>query len=202
MLSRLLRRRPLLLRIGLAFVIAGALAAADQATKNRATMEFLEWSHPTDPNMYQGASRPLFTLPTRIESQERLNFFDSNLTYLRNPGAAWGMFSQMKPQIRSVLFILITVAVVGFILWEVSKQARVMSLAYVAYACVLGGAIGNAIDRLQQGYVTDWIHFEWRLLGWSYSFPVFNAADIFINIGVLLLLWSLLIAQPKHQASG
>lgn len=195
-------RKGLALRMSLAFIVAFFLVTIDQWTKNEAAREFLEWSHPDDPKLYRSASRALLKVPPESGSIGRSNFVDANLTYLRNPGAAWGMFSETDPKIRSAFFSAVTILVMGFILWEIKNQARVMSLTNMAYACLLGGALGNALDRWNQGYVTDWIHFEWKLLGWDYSFPVFNAADIFINIGVLLLLVGLIVPQEAKRANA
>ena len=98
-----------------------------------------------------------------------------HLTYVENRGAAFGMLANMR-----FVFIALTLAVIAAIcVWAV-KQKNKPPILCLAMSFTLGGAIGNMIDRIACGYVTDL--FDFRLI----NFPVFNVADIFVCIGAAL----------------
>jgi len=101
-----------------------------------------------------------------------------HLTYVRNPGAAFGMLPYQK-----IFFIVITVVVVIFIIYYYRLLSADHRLLRFSLALLLGGAIGNLIDRLRSGYVIDFIDFKiWP--------PVFNIADSAIVIGIGLFLFA------------
>lgn len=108
------------------------------------------------------------------------------LTYILNPGAAFGMFAHNR-----VFFIAIAVIVIGIIIW--ARREILASPWEVKAGCglFLGGAIGNLIDRARQGLVIDF--FDFRI------WPVFNIADIAICIGVGLIIWNLLKTELKRD---
>ena len=81
-----------------------------------------------------------------------------------------------------ILFIAIAV-VVSAVLVRLIQDSRQRAEA-LAYAMVLGGAIGNVIDRVFRGYVVDYLDFHWQ----SWHWPAFNLADIFIVLGVIMIL--------------
>ena len=109
-----------------------------------------------------------------------------HLTYILNPGAAFGMFAHNR-----LFFIAIAVIVIGIIIW--ARREILASPWEVKAGCglFLGGAIGNLIDRARQGLVIDF--FDFRI------WPVFNIADIAICIGVGLIIWNLLKTQLKRD---
>lgn len=109
-----------------------------------------------------------------------------HLTYILNPGAAFGMFAHNRP-----FFIAIAVIVIGIIIW--ARREILASPWEVKAGCglFLGGAIGNLIDRARQGLVIDF--FDFRI------WPVFNIADIAICIGVGLIIWNLLKTELKRD---
>lgn len=108
------------------------------------------------------------------------------LTYILNPGAAFGMFAHNR-----LFFIAIAVIVIGIIIW--ARREILASPWEVKAGCglFLGGAIGNLIDRARQGLVIDF--FDFRI------WPVFNIADIAICIGVGLIIWNLLKTELKRD---
>lgn len=108
-----------------------------------------------------------------------------HLTYILNPGAAFGMFAHNR-----LFFIAIAVIVIGIIIW--ARREILASPWEVKAGCglFLGGAIGNLIDRARQGLVIDF--FDFRI------WPVFNIADIAICIGVGLIIWNLLKTELKR----
>lgn len=109
-----------------------------------------------------------------------------HLTYILNPGAAFGMFAHNR-----LFFIAIAIVVIGIIIW--ARREILASPWEVKAGCglFLGGAIGNLIDRARQGLVIDF--FDFRI------WPVFNIADIAICIGVGLIIWNLLKTELKRD---
>lgn len=108
-----------------------------------------------------------------------------HLTYILNPGAAFGMFAHNR-----LFFIGIAVVVIGLIIWA-RKEILASPLEVKAGAGLfLGGAVGNLIDRARQGVVIDF--FDFRI------WPIFNIADIAICIGVGLIIWNLLKTELKR----
>lgn len=118
---------------------------------------------------------------------EVLPFF--RLTYVGNIGVSMGMFNAYTAAGRWFL-VAVTGAIAGAVaIWITREKARADVLAL---GLVLGGALGNIVDRIRFGYVVDFLHFFWG----EHSFWVFNVADAAITAGVLLLLVRALTA-PK-----
>jgi signal peptidase II len=122
-----------------------------------------------------------YLIATRLELGEQIpvigNFF--LITSHRNRGAAFGIL-----QGQQWFFFLVTVVVVGGIVWYLNKTRHSRKMLSVALGLVLGGAIGNFLDRMISGEVVDFLLFNFG----SYSFPIFNVADSCIVIGVGLIL--------------
>lgn len=125
---------------------------------------------------------------------ETINLIDNffRITYVKNTGAAFSIFSN-----NTILVIIISVVVIGFLLFYIYKNKGNNKLENVSYAFILGGAIGNLIDRLVYGYVIDFLDFE--IL--SYNAPIFNLADTFIVIGVILFLINTLRSRYDGNSS-
>lgn len=125
---------------------------------------------------------------------ETINLIDNffRITYVKNTGAAFSMFSN-----NTILVIIISVVVIGFLLFYIYKNKGNNKLENVSYAFILGGAISNLIDRLVYGYVIDFLDFE--IL--SYDAPIFNLADTFIVIGVILFLINTLRSRYDGNSS-
>jgi signal peptidase II len=179
-----------------------ATVGLDQTTKFHAQQRYMAWSHETDLRSYRGDSYRVMTLGVSpalanekdIDRQSvSPNWLDFHLTYVRNPGAAWGSFANAPESIRLWLFYAVTVFVSGMILYLFRNAHPGQRLARTALVLVLAGAAGNFIDRLLLRYVIDWLHFHWRIFGWEYSFPVFNWADVSINIGIGLMLIDMIV---------
>jgi len=119
-----------------------------------------------------------------------------HLTYERNTGAAFSLFAQTPAWFRQPFFLITTsVAVVALILF-LRQTAETNRLMVIAIAAVLGGAVGNLVDRVLYGEVTDFLLFHWR----GYYWHAFNVADSCITLGVLGLLWSSLQEnRPKGK---
>src|ERR1043165_8670966 len=116
------------------------------------------------------------------ESASIINGF-FNITYVRNTGVAFGIFSSISSPAKSVLLSVFTAfAAVVVVTYSVRSPAR-NRLLQVALSLILGGALGNLYDRLAYGYVVDFL----ELYAGSYHWPSFNVADAAISVGVGLL---------------
>ena len=118
------------------------------------------------------------------------NFF--SLTYIRNYGGAWGVF-----QGNVLLLALISFLALTFFIKMIFKEQNMNTITIITYGLLLGGIIGNLIDRVIRGYVIDFLDFY--ILG--YDYPVFNVADIMIVISVLLLIFEILRSEYNENRS-
>lgn len=101
------------------------------------------------------------------------------ITYVRNTGAAWSIFAG-----KTWLLIIVSLIIIFFIVGYIYKNKPKSKFEILGYSMILGGAIGNLIDRVIYGYVIDFLDFY--IFG--YDYPIFNLADSFILIGVILLI--------------
>jgi signal peptidase II len=111
-----------------------------------------------------------------------------SLSHVRNRGAAFGILSDADLPYQSAFFALLSVAALGAIAVYASRLPLAARLPQTALALILGGAIGNLIDRVRHGYVTDFVHVYWKQHVW----PDFNVADSAISVGVALLILDML----------
>ncbi|MBT5031548.1 MAG: lipoprotein signal peptidase [Proteobacteria bacterium] len=118
------------------------------------------------------------------------SWFDFSLVY--NQGAAFGLFSDAGGW-QTAFFASIAVLVSFVLVWLIKQLKAHERLLGLAYACVLGGAIGNLIDRLMYGKVVDFVHWFYQ----DYHWPHFNIADIAICAGAALLIVDALGILPK-----
>ncbi len=119
------------------------------------------------------------------------------LTHVRNQGAAFGLFAEGPETIRLTFFISISLVAVGIVFSFYRKLAPGDRLSALALGLILGGAIGNLIDRIRFHEVVDFLHF--RLWG-GYSWPDFNFADSSIVVGVSILVLELLATEGEGRA--
>lgn len=120
------------------------------------------------------------------------NFF--NITYVRNYGAAFGFLGNAPAFFRDNFFLIIPPLAMILILYILKDVEDDDNFQTLCYASILGGAIGNYIDRLHLGFVVDFLDFHY-MNKWSY--PAFNVADIAIVCGVFLLIF-LTIKEGKE----
>jgi signal peptidase II len=120
------------------------------------------------------------------------------LTHVRNPGAAFGLFADSNAVLRQWFFVGVSILAVLIILSFFRQLARGDRLSALALGLILGGAVGNLIDRIARSEVVDFLHF--RLWG-GYSWPDFNVADSCIVIGVAILLLELLATEGEKRAN-
>ena len=140
------------------WIISCLTLAADQATKSLLVSSFAP-----------GHSLPL--LPPVLR-----------LTYVQNTGAAFGLLKGQQ-----ALFVLCSLLVIGWIIRAFVSRTAVPSVTEWGYALMLGGAVGNLIDRARLGYVIDFLDFR--------VWPVFNVGDSAITIGVTLVICHTLFSK-------
>jgi signal peptidase II len=124
-----------------------------------------------------------------------LPFFD--LVRLHNTGAAFSLLAGASGW-QNWFFTGVAVVVCGVLLWWFRQVPPGRVLVPLALMLVVGGAIGNLIDRLAYGYVVDFVLLYWR----EWSYPAFNVADSAITVGVVLLLYDGLVLERRREVSA
>lgn len=188
-------------------LLAGFWLVADQVTK------YLAVEHLTA----AFAAARARTLPEKLSAfVEQKNLLERGLAdrspvtvtsfwqhrYTQNRGAAWGVLSGATERFRVPFFYLVSVAAVIFIFSYYRKLRTDQRYLQVALALVLGGAIGNAIDRVLRGYVIDFIDWHWFDPNWmrpSLHWPTFNIADSGITVGLAMLFLEMLFAKKAAR---
>lgn len=110
-----------------------------------------------------------------------------NFTYLRNTGAAFGIFAGSAAIFRRPFLIMVSILASGFIVTLLQRLDGRERGLITALTFILGGAVGNLIDRIIYGEVIDFLDVYWR----NYHWPAFNVADSCITIGVAIALFCL-----------
>lgn len=130
------------------------------------------------------------TEPTRGGAEPLTSFF--SLVFVRNRGVSFGLFNGDSPA-NAVLFSLVAAVVVaGLMVWLWHTRSLLVG---AALGLVAGGAVGNVIDRLRFGAVTDFLDFHWG----EWHFPAFNLADSAITVGVGLLVIDGLLSRHESR---
>jgi signal peptidase II len=122
------------------------------------------------------------------------------LTHVRNPGIAFSLFAEGGALSRVLLHLVILTAVV-VIAWMVVRHGRHHLLSGFAFGLILGGAVGNLIDRVLYGWVVDFIHVWVRISDRTWSWPDFNIADSAITTGAVVLI-IVELTRPKDTDSA
>lgn len=128
--------------------------------------------------------RPVLALH---ESKEVIPGF-LDLTRVHNTGAAFGMLNGVDFPFKTIVLSLVAALALGGVAWYAATVPLTDRLARIGIAGVLGGAIGNLIDRASSGYVLDFVDAYWN--GWH--FWAFNVADAAITIGVIFMILDIL----------
>lgn len=115
------------------------------------------------------------------------NFF--RITYVQNTGAAWSILTGYR-----IVLILITILILGVFTSFLLKLKEIKKSEQIIYGVLVGGILGNLIDRIRLGYVVDFLDFNFG----SFYFPVFNLADTFIVIAGIVLIFKLMKEDVKN----
>ena len=106
------------------------------------------------------------------------NLLIFNLDYVKNYGAAFNLFSGNR-----IFLSIVSIVITLFLLYFILNKNNLNNTDLLSYSFILGGTIGNGFDRLTKGFVIDFINLNFI------NFPVFNIADISINIGLIILIY-------------
>jgi len=120
-----------------------------------------------------------------------LPFF--NLVMVWNPGISYGLFPA-SGRIGTIALVAISILVVGFLVWWLWRSTSPWLTA--GFGLIVGGALGNVIDRVIYGKVADFFHFY----GFGYDWYIFNIADVAITLGAIAILYDVL--QPEHPPTS
>lgn len=127
-----------------------------------------------------------------LSSEKQLLPFLS-LLHARNDGIAFSMFSYLNNLVLIILTLVVLCLVLA--LWFFAGKTR--ALAQLGYVLIIGGAIGNLIDRIRFHYVVDYIYFH---IGTVFQFAIFNLADSFITVGaIVVILDEILISRHNSK---
>lgn len=129
-----------------------------------------------------------------MELGERISVLDPwfGLLSHRNRGAAWGMLEG-----QMWLFSVVTIIVIGGIVYYFHKEAKGKPLFQVSLMILLGGAVGNFIDRLFRGEVVDFVDVLIPVM--NYHFPIFNIADAALTIAVVMLIIVIFMEEQQEK---
>lgn len=129
-----------------------------------------------------------------MEFGERISVWDPWFGILshRNRGAAWGMLEG-----QMWLFSIVTIGVICAILYFYHKEAKGKPIFQVGLMFLLGGAIGNFIDRIFRGEVVDFVNVLIPVI--NYDFPIFNIADAALTFAVVILMIGLIVEDKKGK---
>ena len=122
-----------------------------------------------------------FLVSNNYKSLIGKDFIFFNIDFLKNYGAAFNILSGSR-----ILLSLISIFISFILVFLIINKDRVYNLELYSYSFLLGGTFGNGIDRILKGYVIDFINLNFL------NFPVFNIADISINIGFFLIFYNLI----------
>ena len=187
-------------------LIAGTVLVADQVTKYLAVAH-LTWAFETAHAQSLGEKVSAFLTVKDPQERGPVRVIDQvwQHRYAENRGAAWGIFNNAAEKFRVPFFYLVSIGAVIFIFAYYRKLSIYQRYLQIALALVLGGALGNALDRVVRGYVIDFIDWHWFDPNWmrpGRHWPTFNVADSGISTGlVLLFLEMLLVKKPAAQTT-
>ena len=114
-----------------------------------------------------------------------------NITYVRNPGAAFGFLADASPTVRALFLIGVSILASGLIVYYIVKMKTEDILLTYGMSLIMGGAVGNLIDRIRLGEVIDFLDVYIS----TYHWPAFNVADSAVTVGAVILFYKLIRGQ-------
>lgn len=118
-----------------------------------------------------------------------------NIVYVRNPGAAFGIFSETNTFLGMPILTIVALIAVVVLFYMYMVEENSLSWSMIGIPLIMGGTIGNLIDRVRIGEVVDFIDIYIK----SYHWPAFNVADMAITSGAFFLLFTLVFQAPSPQ---
>jgi len=119
-----------------------------------------------------------------------------NIVHIRNPGIAFGLLKQFGSQFKVLCLILVSAVVLFLLVFLITQIKKEHRLQTFSLSLILGGAIGNLIDRFRLGEVIDFIDVHWRSI---YHWPAFNVADSAITVGIIIIVLCELLKHKQEK---
>ena len=193
--------------------ISGLVFTADQATKYLAVAGLTRAFETAGTAGAKSPGEKLAAFVTEKDLLERglvrghVDVFESwfQLRYTQNRGAAWGFLSGARAWFRVPFFHLVTLGAIAFILAYYRKLEEGQRYLQTALALLLGGALGNGLDRALHGYVIDFIDWHLRDPHWTLPmrhWPTFNVADCGVSVGLVLLLLEMFFVRRSSGTTS
>lgn len=112
------------------------------------------------------------------------------LQYLENRGIAFGLF-----QNKTIVFVIFTIIILGVVIYYFYKVPAIKRMRPLQFAMILlaSGAVGNLVDRIMNNFVIDFLYFK------LINFPIFNVADCYVTISLILLIWLILFYYKEEE---
>ncbi len=126
--------------------------------------------------LFDQLTKTLITIDNNFLINKKLIFF--NIDYVKNYGAAFNLFSGSR-----IFLSFVSIIISIFLIYFISNKKSLNNIELLGYSFILAGSIGNGFDRITKGYVIDFINLNFI------NFPVFNIADVSINIGLIVILY-------------
>ena len=120
-----------------------------------------------------------------------------DLTHVRNTGAAFGLFAGHRRALGSYVLIVFSLVAIGFLIHLLRRLSQRDTGLILSLTFILGGALGNLVDRVLHGEVIDFLDVHWH----AYHWPAFNVADSFITVGAVLCVYCLIRAGGRDPFS-
>ncbi len=118
-----------------------------------------------------------------------------HITYVRNTGAAFGLFASQATGLKILFFITTSIVAILIILFLLRNLRENQTFLISSLSLIIGGAVGNLVDRVRLGEVIDFIDLHWH----SYHWPAFNVADSAITVGGVFLIIDIVFRKDKTQ---
>lgn len=194
------RRTFLWVHLPLVFICL-AFFGLDQVSKAHVQETLLVWEDPANTDYFRGRQVPVFAIGEDLPAADDAVplYFAFNYQYSRNKGAAFSMLENLDDKIRVPFFHIVTVLAIILIAFYYRQTPYDHHFTRYGLAAILSGALGNFADRLQHGYVIDFLDADWNLFGWRHDFAIFNIADVAINIGVICLIVDVIMVSLRDK---
>lgn len=116
--------------------------------------------------------------------------------YVKNEGIAFGLFHTLDSPWKPVILSVLAMMAVGIVLYYLWTMPRHCTRLFWTFGLLLGGILGNLVDRLLYGFVVDFLELHWRS---AFYWPTFNVADAAITLGVFSILWDSLFGSALKE---
>ncbi|MCX6117656.1 MAG: signal peptidase II [Proteobacteria bacterium] len=185
------------------FLIAISALILDQSSKLASTFYLLKHEELDNSRIYQGSRYAVFTLGEDSQSDsgaQKSMALSFQFNYVRNHGAAYGLLRNLPENIRLQVFHVGTLlGCAAFTLLGLTTLININGRARFGLILMVSGALGNFLDRLRLGYVVDMLDLKFHNNQFRFYPPVFNVADIFVVVGLILLIFSIVIETKSVE---